>query len=466
MKNLIFATFFVAYLQMSAFAQCATEPTPSDVGKILKTENLTLAESCNRSACEVSLTVVASASGVSWEQRGAQAAALTIFVDGKYNQDLFLFAGAEKFSYRIALGKLAAGKHEIAVAHNKARSAVGKSIEIYSILPGVFSLADIPKPTNQTAASREDFADENLRETALARKHAPFIYARPNAVDKFTDIPLLLYYEIFDEHDSAVKRIRYTAVFSHEDGGTEARALMARWGRMTDIEWIYEIKIKNGKIAGEIYQGANHETKNFTGKRAWGNHPLIFTVTDNNNFADNGCSALRFAPLPVRADLTNGSRETLMERYPWIYRVMAKEIERENRVNPVRLDADVIDDPRNYLYVETFAENNGSAISISVADPNGKTGASDWNDARLRVNRSGFFRIAVRIPENISRHATIALHCFATAAQNVGERNCRNARIVRTIRLNDNFEPSEIKFEDRPATNLKPNENLLYKIEF
>ena len=33
--------------------------------------------------------------------------------------------------------------------------------------------------------------------------------------------------------------LQYTAIFSNEDGGTSTRALMARWGRTTDIEYIY-----------------------------------------------------------------------------------------------------------------------------------------------------------------------------------------------------------------------------------
>ena len=30
-------------------------------------------------------------------------------------------------------------------------------------------------------------------------------------------------------------------IWSNEDGGTNTPALMARWGRTTDIEWIYRV---------------------------------------------------------------------------------------------------------------------------------------------------------------------------------------------------------------------------------
>ena len=37
------------------------------------------------------------------------------------------------------------------------------------------------------------------------------------------------------------RTIEYTMIWSNEDGGTNTPALMARWGRTTDIEWIYRV---------------------------------------------------------------------------------------------------------------------------------------------------------------------------------------------------------------------------------
>jgi len=64
--------------------------------------------------------------------------------------------------------------------------------------------------------------------------NAPVVFARPNTVGKFTDIPLLLYCERLGDGS-----LRYSMIFSNEDGGTNTQALMARWGRATDIEYIY-----------------------------------------------------------------------------------------------------------------------------------------------------------------------------------------------------------------------------------
>jgi hypothetical protein len=49
---------------------------------------------------------------------------------------------------------------------------------------------------------------------------------------------------------------------------------MARCGRMTDIEWIYELRVRGttGERLSEIYQAANHETHKFGGKRLGSHH--------------------------------------------------------------------------------------------------------------------------------------------------------------------------------------------------
>ena len=46
---------------------------------------------------EALLDLTASAPGTSWRERGAEAAVITIYVDGQYHQDVILFAGARGF---------------------------------------------------------------------------------------------------------------------------------------------------------------------------------------------------------------------------------------------------------------------------------------------------------------------------------------------------------------------------------
>jgi hypothetical protein len=57
---------------------------------------------------EAGLSITARAPGTAWGRAGAEAAILTCKVDGQYNQDVILFLGEEKFTYRLLLGRLAA----------------------------------------------------------------------------------------------------------------------------------------------------------------------------------------------------------------------------------------------------------------------------------------------------------------------------------------------------------------------
>ncbi len=438
MKNLYLLVLVFALNSIGVFAQCETEPMIA-AGKTLRKLKIS-----NQSATEYLLKLKASATGASWQKAQAEAAVLTVFVDDKYNQDIILFAGEETFEYQALLGNLSTGKHEISIIINEARSApLVKQVKIQTV-----SAVPSANPANDSKH--------------LATINAPFIYLRPDTIDKFSDIPLLTYYEVFDEPEN-VKRIRYTTIFTNEDGGTASAALMARWGRMTDIEWIYEIRVApNGGILSEIYQGANHVTKNFQGKR-FSSHPIIFDATVNNNFADTGCSALRVSPLLVAANLTNGSRETVMDKFSWTYQIMAQEAIREGRVNPANLSVNTIADLRDYWYLEIRSEPEKAAVSVEIENGQEKS-LSDFGDQRLRVERPGFFRIAVRKPTGLTKDFpdSVNLVCSQIAGQPKGF--CRNLQLVKIVRLDRLFLPHEKMLTAQPQ-NIGTGQKISFKIE-
>jgi len=437
--KVLLAFFLIPYMTTLVSAQCKNKPKLQATGKVIKKLALNQKE-----ASETGLSINATVNGASWHKKGAEAAVITVFVNGKYNQDVILFAGSQSFEYKIILGRLEAGNHEISLVLNEARSA--------------------PNARRVTIYSNSIFFATHGNETNDAEKiavaNSPFIYARPNAVNKFSDIPLVTYYEIFHEGKNTF-RIRYTTIFSNEDGGTQTTALMARWGRATDIEWVYEISYNDGKLVSETFQGPNHETKQFAGKRAFGNHPLIYTVTENNNFADVGCTPLRVAQFPIREDLANKSRETVMDEHPWTYRTMAEEAIREGRVDPKNMGVDTIDDLRNYLYVEVYAENNSSAIAVEAKTIDGKTSRSDFGDDKLRVERSGYGRIAVRLSSTGSLLHSLHLSCHSLAGGGISG-SCANAKIVGFIKLDENFLPKNTSTVRSNARTLKPNENVVW----
>src|SRR5207248_4961239 len=109
-----------------------------------------------------------------------------------------------------------------------------------------------------SAGFREDDSDVLI--------HAPILYARPNTIGKFTDIPLITYCERLQEDGFPI--LQYTVIYSNEDAGTSTRALMARWGRTTDIEWVYKAFLsRNGTEHHATIQAASHKEIQFKGKR-------------------------------------------------------------------------------------------------------------------------------------------------------------------------------------------------------
>jgi hypothetical protein len=406
---------------------------------------------------EVGLEIQARSPGASWAREGAEAAGLLISVDGVYNQDLLLWAGDELFEYRVMLGRLTKGKHKVSVALNRARSAAGAQLAV------VKALRPLPLASaHRSAATAED---------QLALAHSPVLYARANTIDHFTDIPLVMYYEILQDgrqrgaggQDAIV---RYTAIFTNEDGGTQTVALMARWGRATDIEWVYEVHLRAGKIIEETYQGVSHETKNFTGPRTGGQHPLLAVASDNNNFSDLACSAVRFAPLPIRADLENATRESVMDRYPQTYRAMTEELQREHRISLTPIGINIIADPRDYFYIEASSVQTGAALGFDVKLA-GQTEqfASDIGDARLRIDRSGNFRTAVRLPHGVSGNAveSITARCHATA-QLSNDRGCNHLKLLRVLTLDQSFVPRALALQAQPESSLAPGETKVFRI--
>jgi hypothetical protein len=326
---------------------------------------------------EALLDLTASAPGTSWRERGAEAAVATIYVDGQYHQDVILFAGAREFTYQLMLGRVGPGEHSLRVDFNRKQSAA----KAMSVKIGDAKITTIDR-------SHPEFQ-------AISR--APILYARPDTIGKFSDIPLLMYYDY--ERASAHNRLTYTVIFSNEDGGTQTTALMARWGRTTDIEWVFEARIGAEGETSAIFQGANHKDTRFAGKLE-ADHPLMFVTTVNNNFSDQGQSEMRFAPRPLPFDSRTASREEMMDRHPWTYRVMADEMIREEKITDERKPGQLINDLRNYVFFDISSNQTGAALSVAVKLKGDSVWrASDWGIANYRIDRSGNFRTTAPLPK-------------------------------------------------------------------
>jgi hypothetical protein len=406
-----------------------------------------------RASGETVLSIAACAPGTSWEERGREAVTLTLFVDGRYSQDIVLFGGAEVLNYTVMLGRLNRGLHRLRVEQNSRLSVKSGGARIRGIR---IATVTATSPAFQALAS------------------APILYARPNTIGRFSDVPLLMYCETIRDGDS--RTVRYSVIFSNEDGGTRTAALMARWGRTTDIEWMYEIERNHrGEVLGERFQGVNHKTRAFTGRRE-GSHPLLIVASDNNNFDDQGESAMRFAPAPIVFDGRSHSREEMMDRNPWTYRVMAEELKREGKlisqsppasaVGEPAITEDRIDDPRRYLYIEASCRQRGTALAFEVK-LRGESAwySSDLGQARLRIDRSGYFRTAIRLPSRITDDEVdqVTAGCSRARSNDTVDSlapECVLTGVSKVFLLDESFRPGRSLISLRREVRLEPGKRF------
>jgi len=334
-----------------------------------------------------------------WGEAGREAVALTLSVDGAYSQHLVLVRGESSAEYRVSLGAVTAGRHELTIDRDAALSAKGA---------GDVSI-DVPIVVVLPSGSDE----------YVAQSMAPILHARPNTVGRFTDLPILMWYEVAPT--ARGRLFRYSVIFTNEDGGTETDRLMATWGRTTDIEFVYGVEVDgDGRVLAEEFQGPGHEVPPFTGRHE-ARHPLLWVSTDNNMVSESGPTSIRYAPAPERFDLTNASREVVMDRHPWSYFVAFEEARREGKIADKPPGQNAIPDPRRFVFVEACGDVGHAALAFAVTLGSarlkrGRMVPWIWSDRgleRYRIVRDGCFRAAIPLPRRVPAREVQALRVFA-----------------------------------------------------
>jgi hypothetical protein len=175
---------------------------------------------------------------------------------------------------------------------------------------------------------------------------------------------------------------------------------MARWGRTTDIEYIYRGFLdSNGGMPVARIQTRNHKEVDFDGK-FFGAHPMLAPVTDNNMVAANVESAIRYQIAPVEADLTHATRESVMDSSAVAWTVMRKELQREGKLRSFGVvDGQKISDPRNYLYMDVRSTLREATIDYLVR----LKGENRWRSSSLgrpdyEIARNGWVRTTIELP--------------------------------------------------------------------
>jgi hypothetical protein len=330
---------------------------------------------------EVVASISAACESCDWGAAGREAIVLKLMIDDSYSQHVMLLHGSASMEHRVLLGSLTGGPHRLVVE----RDAMFTSKEAGSATLGAVKI--------------ETYGPNTPEHEWLSR--APILYARPGTVERFTDVPLMMYAE------ADMGGYRYSVIFSHEDGGTPTDRLMATWGRATDIEFVYGFSRGSEGTLNEEYQGADHAIVPFSGAR-FGTHPLLWVSTVNNMIGESGPQdAVRFAPAPQFVRLGDVSREVVMDANPWTYSVMAAELAREGRIDPdAAPGSGNIADPRRFAIVEACGDVRDATLAFELAveqdDGTVVWYSSDRGEPRFRIARSGCFRGAAPLPDGVT----------------------------------------------------------------
>lgn len=337
---------------------------------------------------EGTLDLTAHVPGSDWEVIGRQAATVRLSVDGTYNQDIVLNLGAMSHTYKVALGAVKPGVHTLKVERLAAYSEV--ALHEIDVEGGVVSVVTPDMPNYDAYAC------------------APILMSRPTP--HLTDTPLLMYYERHAAPDGTTW-LRYTPMWSNEDGGTATRALMARWGRTVDIDWAYTCyRDAQGQPTQEAYQAFLHFTRKFKGEHE-GRHPLLQVASQNNIYSDSlDRQGLRLRPAPyTEFDPNAASREDVLDRNPWTYQLMVKELFREHKAVrdiynvPVQVPDGAIGDPRRFMFVEFKQDSGGRGVAVAVKLKNRpEIFSSNRGDKGLQAERQGWCRVAVELPRPVT----------------------------------------------------------------
>ncbi|WP_052723747.1 hypothetical protein [Paenibacillus wulumuqiensis] len=269
-----------------------------------------------------------------WQRENRESTALRIYVNGEYNQDLILFYGDRAFMYQRLLGQLEAGTYEVTLHY---------ALELSRPLAGDITIQHI--------------AIGGVDPRMPVYRYTPVVYGRQLQhpyESTFTDTPLVLMYWMKEEADRTI--IEYHMVFSHEDEGTPSGLLMSKWGRTTDIEWMYRVELDpEGNLLRHSYQGPHHIETEFKGEYGCGGHPVLQAATANGNFTDTPVSDYCYMLPPLyRWDPESEPREQVMLVYPFTHQVSNWEMNRQYTLEqPARTDSWQLADQRGYLFISS-----------------------------------------------------------------------------------------------------------------
>jgi hypothetical protein len=109
-----------------------------------------------------------------------------------------------------------------------------------------------------------------------------------------------------------------------------------------------------------------------------------------------------------------------------------------------------------------------AAVAVETDAPDGTQISSDDGNESLRVNRSGYVRITLRLPPELLKKSplSLAVRCYKISTAAVGkERVCRNVNLIKIGRLDANYYARETKIKSKPRL-IKAGEAVKFTAAF
>jgi hypothetical protein len=172
--------------------------------------------------------------------------------------------------------------------------------------------------------------------------------------------------------------------------------------------------------------------------------------------SESGPTEIRFAPAPEYFDLTNASREIVMDAHPWMHELASKEMAREKKLKEdAAAGSGAIPDPRRFVFVEACTELQNASVAFSVHAP-GADGNAQWFDSdrglpQFRIVRTGCFRGAVPLPPGAGAPDAVRFKAFtlppkADAPPPSGPIAVTLTRVNRVFTLDEGYLPKKSLF--------------------
>lgn len=320
-----------------------------------------------------------------------------------------------------------------------------------------------------SSVSDEPANPESSQISELALAHSPFLVVRDDQFDnRYTDLPLVTAYHV-ERTESGHTQIKYTVFFSDEDSkkykrfgllGTEGQ--MSRYGRRTDVEWIYMVELdEKKKVVRRLFQGGfslispahdvGHSFQNFKGQYLAGSlHPILYNCANNNVFCDSPSKkqkklgVMGYHMMPRTELEMPVAREWVMFEQPWTFKVSDLELKAEGKLDTASPD---------YLFVLVDGKIQGGAFAAKLTLTSGESfesghGSSDmdrlgedmWGQQAFTAIPMGREKISALVRGEIHGELSlVSTSTFGTARVRVN-----NLRFFRLIDLGHTYTSEEI----------------------